>query len=153
MAKKAKKKVAKKKTLNAKQKLFCELFATSEEFFGNGVQSYIEAYNLKSAQYASAGAGASRLLKNVKILAYINDIMEKIGFNDAHADKQLGFLMTQNAELGVKLGAIRHFNDLKQRIVQKIDLGLDKNTITLLGLIDGSSKGKLPDKQEEKDAG
>lgn len=107
--------------LNAKQKVFCELFATSEEFFGNGVQSYIEAYDVAASKYASAGAGSSRLLKNGKILAYINDIMTKIGFNDAHADKQLGFLMTQNAELGVKLGAIRHFNDLKQRITQKIE--------------------------------
>ena len=30
--------------LNPKQKKFCELFASDREFFGNGVQSYIEAY-------------------------------------------------------------------------------------------------------------
>ena len=117
---KAKKKTASK--LNAKQKVFCELFATSEDFFGNGVQSYVEAYDIdltKKGQYSAAGAGACRLLKNTKILAYINKIMSETGFNDAHADKQLSFLMTQNAELGVKLGAIREFNALKARIVKR----------------------------------
>ena len=107
-----------------KQKVFCTLYATTEEFFGNGVQSYVVAYDIdlsKQGQYSAAGAGASRLLKNPKVLAYIDSIMVKTGFNEAHADKQLSFLMTQNSELGVKLGAVRHFNDLKQRIKQKIE--------------------------------
>ena len=118
------KKATKEWKPNAKQKLFCELFATNEEFFGNGVQSYVEAYDIdltKKGQYSAAGAGACRLLKNAKILTYINDIMTTTGFNDAHVDKQLSFLMTQNAELGVKLGAIREYNALKTRIIKKID--------------------------------
>jgi hypothetical protein len=32
--------------LNPKQELFCELYATDREFFGNGVQSSIEAYDV-----------------------------------------------------------------------------------------------------------
>lgn len=44
-------------------------------------------------------------------------------------------------------------NVTEMRDKQEMDLGLNKDTITLLGLIDGSSKGKLPNRQEEKDAG
>lgn len=122
----------KQETINLRQKKFCELFATDKEFFGNGTQSYIEAYSVPASKYNSAGACAARLLKDVKILAYIDNIMAECGFNNQHANKQLSFLMTQNAELGVKLGAIRHFNDLKQRITQKIEANIvsEENVIT-----------------------
>jgi len=118
--------MAKKKTteLNLKQEAFCKLYATEVEFFGNGVQSYIEAYDIdvtSKGKYAAAGRGANRLLKNAKILAYINDIMEETGFSNEFADKQLSFIMTQNAELGVKLGAIKEFNVLKKRITNKLE--------------------------------
>ena len=106
-----------------KQKEFCRLFATEQEFFGNGVQSYIEAYDYDIAKpnaYKSAASCAHKLLKNADILAYIDEIMTEIGFNEGHADKQLGFLMTQNSEMGVKLGAIKEFNALKTRIVKKM---------------------------------
>ena len=110
---------------NPKQKKFCELYATNQEFFGNGVQSYVEAYDVDVTQkgkYAAARASVSKLLTNCNILAYIDEIMVELGNTTAHADKQLQFIMTQNAELGPKLGAIRHFNDLRQRITQKIEL-------------------------------
>lgn len=32
--------------LTPKQLLFCRLYASDREFFGNGVQSYIEAYHI-----------------------------------------------------------------------------------------------------------
>ncbi len=111
--------------LTPKNKRFCALYATNEDFFGNGVQSYIKAYDIdtsKQGAYASAASSAKNLLKKPHILAYINEIMSKTGFNDAHADKQLSFLMTQNAEMGVKLGAIREFNALRQRIIKKQEL-------------------------------
>jgi len=123
MAKKKKSSKAYVPSLSLRQRKFCELFATNVDFFGNGVQSYIEAYNVKPRNYNSAKTGARRLLTKGYILAYINDIMEEVGFNGAHADKQLGFLMTQNAEMGVKLGAIKEFNALKSRIVKKVELG------------------------------
>ena len=40
-------------------------------------------------------------------------------------------------------------NELGQTDKQEIEHSLDKPTATLLGLIDGNSKGKLPDKGEE----
>lgn len=120
-AKKAKKRKIRidKDELNLNQIMFCQLFATHKEFFGNGIQSYIEAYDISPSKYQSAGACASRLLKNVKILAYINKILEKTGFSDEFADKQLSMLMTQNADFKSKLGAIKEYNALKMRITKK----------------------------------
>lgn len=117
------------------------------------MQSYIEAYNIPAEKYNSAGACAKRLLKDVRILTYINKIMSETGFSEVYADKQLSFLMTQNAELPVKLGAVKHYNELKQRINRKLEIAVDKDTATLLGLIDGSTKGKLPSSTESEEAG
>lgn len=130
MAKKRKKSAADK--LNLKQRLFCELFASSEEFFGNGIQSYVEAYGInlsKKGAYQSAKAAASRLLTNVNLLDYINELLEVV-LNEAHADKQLAFLMTQNADFGAKMSAIREFNILRQRITKKFE-----GTMTLAGAV------------------
>jgi hypothetical protein len=109
---------------NRRQELFCQLYARHEEFFGNGTQSYIEAYNpkRKGNWYNSAMASASRLLRDVKILARINEILEETGFNDAFIDKQLSLLITQNADYKSKLGAIKEYNALKARVIKKIDL-------------------------------
>ncbi len=101
--------------------MFCQLFATHKEFFGNGVQSYIEAFNIPPSKYQSAATLAARLLKKVHILDYINEILVKTGFSDEFADKQLSMLMTQNADFKSKLGAIKEYNALKTRIVKKID--------------------------------
>lgn len=112
-----------KHRLTPKNKRFCELFATDREFFGNGVQSYIKAYNIdlsKSNAYAGAGRGANRLLKNAKILAYINKLL-KVVLNEAHVDKQLAFLITQNVDFKAKMSAIKEFNALRQRVTKKFE--------------------------------
>lgn len=116
--------LAKDSLLNARQELFCQLYATHEEFFGNGTQAYIEAYNpdREGNWYKSAQASASRLLSNVKIIERINTILEQTGFNEAFVDKQLSFLIAQHDDKSVKLGAIKEFNALKARIIKKLDL-------------------------------
>lgn len=113
----------KDKPLNPKQKLFCKLFASNREFFGNGTESYIEAYNPKRQGnwYASAASSASRLLKNDKILQEIDKLLEEMVLNDSFVDKQLAILITQNADFRSKLGAISEYNKLKARITKKID--------------------------------
>ena len=78
------------------------MYITDKEFFGNGLQAYAEAYDVdlsKKNAWKSAAAGASRLLKNVKVLAFMNILLESGCLNDAHVDKQLAFFITQNAEL------------------------------------------------------
>src|SRR3990167_1139197 len=104
--------------LNPQQIRFCKFYASDEEFFGNGVQSYIEAYKPKRVGnwYLSAMASSSRLLRNAKISQFINYLLEMRGLNDGFVDKQLEFLVTQHADFKSKLGAIHEYNQLKRRV-------------------------------------
>lgn len=114
----------KPKKLNPKQELFCKLYATDREFFGNGVESYIEAYDpdRKGNWYKSAQGSASRLLSSAIICEKINGLLERGGLNDEFVDKQLLFLITQHSELSTKAKAIQEYNKLKSRIINKTDL-------------------------------
>lgn len=116
--------MSKLRRLNPRQKMFCKLYASEQEFFGNGVESYVEAYDVDKSKpnwYKSAAASASRLLKKANVLLEINKLLEADGLNDPFVDKQLRFLITQNADLRTKLGAIGEYNKLKIRITKKID--------------------------------
>jgi len=111
--------------LNPKQEKFCQLYASDKEFFANGVQSYIEAYNPDESKvnwYKTAMSTSSRMLRSVKICDKINELLETSALNDEFIDKQLGFLMTQHEDYKTKLGAVKEANTLKQRIVKKIDV-------------------------------
>jgi len=117
--------VANDAKLNPKQELFCKLYISDREFFGNGVQAYFEAYGVdksKAGSYKTACTNASRLLSNAKVLEKINELLEKEDLNDPFVDKQLGFLITQNADFKTKLGAIREYNKLRKRITEKDDI-------------------------------
>ena len=116
---------AKKLDLNIKQEAFCKLYSSDLEFFGNGVEAYIHSYKIerdKPNSYKTACAAASRLLSNVKVIDRINELLDQQGLNNAFVDKQLKFLITQHADFGTKLGAIREYNKLKMRITEKHDL-------------------------------
>lgn len=113
--------------LNINMQKFCENFV-SKDFFGNGVQSYIDAYEVDLTQkggYDSAKAGAYRLLLDKRITDHINSLLEKEGLNDEFVDKQLLMLITQNADFAAKAKAISEYNKLKARITDKkiIDFG------------------------------
>src|SRR3989344_4232845 len=99
--------------LNPKQKIFCKLYASSEEFFGNGVRSYMKAYD--SQNYKASMVCAWELLRNPKISQYISQLLELRGLNDNFVDKQLEFLITQHTDFKSKLGAIHEYNQLKKR--------------------------------------
>lgn len=110
--------------LNLQQEEFCKLYASDAEFFGNGVQSYIEVYKpdeSKKNWYKTALAASSRLLANVKVCERINQLLEAGGLNDQFVDKQLTFLVTQHADFKSKLGAIREYNKLKKRVVERME--------------------------------
>jgi len=94
--------------LNLRQEKFCNLYVDwDKEFFGNGVQTYLEVYYLtinrsKPNWYKTATQAASRLLTNVKVCNRINELLDESGYNDEFADKQHLFLMTQCSDLKVK---------------------------------------------------
>ena len=113
--------------LNVRQEHFCKLYATDKEYFGNGVQSYLIAYEpdqRKPNWYDVCAAAASRLLRSVKVIERINAILAETGFNDAHIDKQLSFLISQHADFQSKLGAIREYNKLKKRIDDRANINV-----------------------------
>ena len=116
--------------LKPQQERFCQLYSSDEEFFANGTQSYIEAYDINTSSpgaYKSAQASASRLLSNVIILRRINDLLELRGLNAPFVDKQLEFLITQNADFGSKIRAIQEYNQLQQRISKVNIIGQQNN--------------------------
>lgn len=134
--------------LNPQQERFCQLYATEREFFGNGVQSYLEAYDdsidrSKPNWYKTACVAASQLLSNVKVFDRINGLLEETGFNDIAVDKQLSFLMHQQADFTNKMAAIREYNKLKQRIVDRAPVDEKGNTvIPILGILPVNDEAK-----------
>lgn len=120
-----KKPVQKKEKLNLKQEAFCQLYVMPDkDFYGNGVECYLEAYGADKSKpnwYKIACTDASRLLSNAKVCERINELLSAGGLNDEFVDKQLLYMITQHADGSMKLGALREYNKLKQRIVEKID--------------------------------
>jgi hypothetical protein len=131
-----------KKTLNPQQELFCQYFASDREFFGNGVQSYIEAYGIdvtRKGAYNVAKANAHRLLTNAYITKRIDELFEASGLNDTFVDKQIEKLIVQDADFSAKLSAIREYNALRNRITKNI-----KATVELPAPILGGATVKNP---------
>lgn len=115
--------------LNQRQERFCKLYATDREFFGNGVQTYIEVYEpdkTKPNWYKTACSSASEILSNPKVYNRINELLEENGLNDVFVDKQLLFLISQQSDFTSKLGAMKEYNKLKQRIVDRLEHSADK---------------------------
>jgi hypothetical protein len=149
----AKSKIERKKPkLNPKQELFCQLYATEREFFGNGVQSYIEAYDVtvghgeSKSTYDTCRAVASEMLTNPNILARIDELLELGPLSTQSADKTLAFWMTQRAFPDASMSAVKEFNKLKGRIIEK-----SKVTYTQKLDIDDLRAiiGKLPPERQE----
>lgn len=115
-----------KDNLNMRQELFCELYiSTDREMFGNGVQCYIEAYDFDitvKGAYDTARINASRLLTKANIIKRINDNLSSGGFTEENVDRQHLFLVNQHGDLRTKMQAIKEFNALKKRIVNRLDL-------------------------------
>ena len=111
--------------LTPQQELFCQLYASDAEFFGNGVRSYIEAYNVDISRpnaYKVAKSGACENLTKAYILERIEEIFEAHGLNDTFVDKQLEKLICQDADFKTKLGAIQEYNKMKGRIIDRKDI-------------------------------
>ena len=132
--------------LHLKQERFCQLFASDKEFFGNGAQSYLEAYEDKKSKkimsYKAARACASRLLTNANILSRINELLDIFITNEI-VDKNLGLVILQNADFHAKVAAIKEYNQLKNRITQKIEAKI--GIININQLLDDIHEGKFPE--------
>ncbi len=124
------KEIARRKaTLNLKQEEFCRLYATDKTVYGNATACYMKVYGIKNVLQAKASAG--QMIANVKITARINDLLSDEGFNDQNVDKQHLFVINQHKDLSVKMKGIEHYNKLRKRIDNKIELILPKPIMEL----------------------
>lgn len=102
--------------LNERHKLFCLLYTTDAQCFGNATRSYIHAYDLRTdKQKKSARQMGYFLLTNVYIKGYIDNLFKAV-FTNKGADTALSELINQRKDLNARLGAIREFNKLKNRV-------------------------------------
>ena len=116
--------------VNARQKLFCELYTSSEvECFGNATRCYMKAYGTKNVLQAKSLA--QNLIQKPNIMAYINGLLSDEGFNDQNVDKQHLFVINQHKDLSTKMKGIEHYNKLKKRIENKLEIILPKPIMEL----------------------
>lgn len=103
--------------LNPKQELFCKLYATDRDCFGNGVQAYLEVYSTekKPISYKVAKACAYKLLTNVYLCERIRELID-IYVSDEVVDKELGQVILQYGDLSSKVAAVREYNKVKARV-------------------------------------
>jgi hypothetical protein len=117
-----------KKKLKPEWELFCQYFVSSYETFGNATRSYAKAYNIDisdKSKYHSCRTQGYRLLAIESVLKRINELLTDLVMNDTTVDMQLAFLITQMTDYGAKVQAIREYNKLKQRIIDKHELKVD----------------------------
>lgn len=113
--------------LNDNQVKFCQLYATGETR-GHGVHSYSIAYTVDITQpggYNTCKSNASTLLTNTNILSYIRELFEDKDLNDTVVDNELAFVIKQNADFGSKVAAIKEYNQLKSRIIKKLEMKVE----------------------------
>lgn len=144
--------------LTPKQELFCQYYCQPSSTFSNGVWSYALAYgfDLANADKTNAtwdddhknvtepsdfekmrnvcGVNAHRLLRNAKIINRVKELRAEMFDDDAFFDSKL----VQIAERGKDtdaIAAIKHRNDLKQRVTKKIDANI-KGDVTAIALVE-----------------
>ena len=93
----------------------------SEEVYSKPLNIGFFDVSGKLAKLQLMYAAASRLLNNVKVYTRINTLLEEEWLNDEFADKQLLFVMSQQASIWAKLDAIKEYNKLKKRITEKVE--------------------------------
>lgn len=146
VTKKKKKKVNKKERgLNINQKRFCELYTKNSALFGNASLCYAIAYEYDldslstDSVYATDNEGkitekisdspyekaikvcrvnGSKLLTIASINEYINKLLNDL-MTDENADSELAWVMQQRSDLGPKVQALREYNKIKGRIIDK----------------------------------
>ncbi len=143
------------RTLNLKQDLWCKAYATDVRCLGNGSEAYKLVYGLKEAPISHdvAKASATRFLTDPRFTARINEYLEVDGFNNETVDAHHLFLIRQKKDLNVSMKGIEHYNRLKKRVDNKVELILPKPLMELEDdeVIHKIEKGKARDVSNEQD--
>lgn len=124
--------------LNLNQERFCQLYAKNSYLFGNATLAYAEAYDFDlnslsdeipkaepnerkplseyQRAYNTCSVNASQLLRKSKIQDRVNTLLNEL-LQDSIVDAQLAKLIMSG-----DIQAIREYNKLRQRIVEKSDI-------------------------------
>ncbi len=111
-----------KQLKNLEREAFAQFYATSEEFFGNGVRSYAAAYGTDISTkkgFQVAGSNANRLLKTAEVMSRISYLVN-LYLSDAFVDKNLAFVIAQFGNLNAKMEGVKEYNRLRKRIQDKM---------------------------------
>lgn len=130
------------KTLSIKHKTFCELYI---KYKGNGTKAYIEVY--KSKNINSAAVLASRLLKDVNIIEYINYLNDEIK-SDRIADLQeiqielSNIIRDKKSMAKDKIAASKLLLESQGELIQKVKVDADVKS-KVQNIFDGIPTEKL----------
>lgn len=130
--------------LNLQQEAFCRFYTQNRELFGNATLAYAEAYNYRLDElsredeidekgnkkpntseydraYNTCSVNGSRLLRISKIDERIRDLLNEM-LLDKVIDAELVSIILKGEKDSDRVAAIREYNKLKQRIIEKTDL-------------------------------
>jgi hypothetical protein len=108
------------KPLNHRQEEFCMRYATDPYIYGNATEAYSRVYKVGTREVAQVLS--SRLMADPRITARINTLLSQDGFNDENVDKQHLFIINQHKDIHAKMKGIEHYNKLKKRVADKMEL-------------------------------
>lgn len=154
--------------LTLKQEKFCKLYTMPGETFGNGTISYLLAYGYDLDTYSDkreidengkeipltsdrercyqvSASCASRLLRNEKIIKRNRQLLVA-QLTDELADSKLTEHIIK-ARSDVSLNAVKHYNDLKGRIVKKMDITSKGNALGALSDAELEAMSKEPEEE------
>lgn len=131
--------------LTPQQLLFCKYYTTMGDTFSNATISYATAYDyelprdindkviISSSEYKTCQANGSRLLLNDKIIVEKNRLLVEQFNDDTVADARINSIIVSGKDTDA-IQAVKHRNDLKQRVTKKLDI--TTNGRPLLALTD-----------------
>jgi hypothetical protein len=122
---------------NKRRELFCRYYAQGEGTFGNATLSYAAAYDhaitflqktdrwgniynspVELDLYNACSANGSRLIRGDKVQARITVLLNEL-LKDEIVDAELVKVIKQNGDLNPKVQAIKEYNKLSGRIIDK----------------------------------
>lgn len=123
--------------ITPQNELFCQAYTSQGEGFGKAYAAYAEAYDYKiplteegkidykSSEYTVCQAAGSRLLYKSEIKNRIKQILNE-RFNDVTiADARLQEIIEGGKDTDA-IQAIKHYNELKNRITSKVNITIDR---------------------------
>lgn len=159
-------------TLNPKHELFCRFYVQNQALFGNATLSYAEAYDYKLDElskeavysepdengrreklepsdydkaYHVCAVEGSRLLKMPDIQQLITELLNEM-LKDDVVDSQLAKVILQDDDRKEKIAAIREYNKLRGRIIDKTKLEVERFAVDDIRVL----LSPLPQKRQDE---